>query len=223
MVDTGNADESNLSCIKRSVAYFSLSRTPTNVFGLEPQVSIPVEGYIKLHINNSDSNSMEWSPTGDFTFVAGPYDPSSKRLYIWGYFRNGWIEVRYEAGTWVFGQSGTIRPALYHPADDIEDVEIVERSEVLSIQFYSGFTAPHWLTGSQSYRVYQISGTDMLRINDLEDRNLHYIGDDLIKGMAVFAPNGSRWGKNPEVLVWYDGVQIIEPASSTAIPNRWCS
>lgn len=223
MVDRAYAEEPDLNCIKRPSQNVRLSRVPAKITDLKPQVSIPVEGYIKLHFNNSDTSSMWLSPTGDFTFAAGPYDPNTKRLYIWGYFNSGWIEVQHEAGTWLFGQSGTIRPKLYYPADDIEDVEIIERSEVLGVQFYSGFTAPHWLTGSQTYRVYQMSGADMSRVGELDIRNLRYLGDDQVKRFAVFAPNGSHWTQDPAVLVWYDGVRIIEPAPGAAIPNRWCS
>ncbi|MGR3660931.1 MAG: hypothetical protein ACU0CA_07035 [Paracoccaceae bacterium] len=86
--------------------------------------------------------------------------------------------MRYEAGTWLFGESGMIQPALYDPADDIADVEVIERSEVLGIQFYSGFTSPHWLTGSQTYRVYQISEAGMSRVKELEGQKFRYLGDD---------------------------------------------
>lgn len=149
---------------------------------------------------------------GDLTADAGPYDPASQRLYVWGFFQNGWIEVIEAGGTWYFGESGTIGPRLYEPADDIEDVTPIERSAVLGIQFYIGYTAPHWLTGSQSYRVYQISGSEMLRVAELEAGRYRYVGDDLAAGLAVFVPDGVAWDRNNlEALVWYDGTEIVSP------------
>lgn len=222
IVEKATADVHNFDCIERPSPSVSIGRVPVKVVGLDPQVSSPIGGFLKLHFTNSDSDSKWRSPTGGFSFSAGPYDPKSKRLYIWGYFANGWIEVRYMAGTWLFGQSGPIQPNLYYPADDIEDVEVIERSEVLDMLFYSGFTSPHWLTGSQTYNVYQIFGEDMSRIKELEPQKLHYLGDDLANRMAVFAPVGSRWTQNPDVLVWYDGKRIIQPTSGAVIPNHWC-
>ncbi|MGR3660932.1 MAG: hypothetical protein ACU0CA_07040 [Paracoccaceae bacterium] len=88
MADKAKADVHNLSCIERPNPPTSLGRTPAKIIGLGPEISIPVEGFLKLHIDNSDDS--KWlSPTGDFTFTAGPYDPNSKRLYLWGYFANG--------------------------------------------------------------------------------------------------------------------------------------
>lgn len=211
------------NCIVQPSGPSSLSRIPAVIPNLDPQVSIPLEGYVKLHFESSDTDSMWPSPTGDFTFTAGPYDPASQRLYLWGYFSNGWIEVRQAAGgLWLFDQSDTIEPLLYYPAHDIEDVSLIERSETLGLQFYSGFTSPHWLTGSQSYRFYQIAGTKMSRVAALESRNLIYLGDDPSSGLAALAPFGSRWSQNTELLVWYDGVRIVERAPRKEIPHSWC-
>lgn len=195
-------------------ANVGLSSEPASVHGLEPRISLPSEGHLKLHSASSDCCSEWRSPTGDLTFSAGPYDPATGHLYIWGYDRNGWIKVIPTGETWYFGERGTIEPRLYHPADDIEDVTSIERSEVLGIQFYSGYTAPHWLTGSQFYRVYQISGPEMTRVPELEAGMLNYLGDDLASGFAVFAPAGASWGRNLEMLVWYDGTRIVTPPAN---------
>lgn len=113
-----------------------LSPQPVAVHGLEPLVSLHREGHLRLH-------GTDWpSPVGDLTHVAGPYDPASRRLYLWGFDRNGWIEVVEVAGAWIFGESGTIEPRLYESADDIEDVTAIERSEILGVQFYIGYTRP---------------------------------------------------------------------------------
>lgn len=195
----------------------SLGREPAAVHGLEPLVSLPSEGHLTL-----GCCSDQPSPVGDLTFIAGPFDPESQRLYLWGFDRNGWVEAVQTADTWVFGESGVIEPRLYHPADDIEDVTQIERSEVLGVQFYSGYTAPHWLTGSQSYRVYQISGSEMTRVPELEAGRLAYLGDDLDTGFAVFAPAGASWVSNPDVLVRYDGAMIATPPTHPPPPARWC-
>jgi len=221
-VGAAENDEPSHSCIIQPNEQVRLSRVPAMIAGLDPQVSIPVEGHLKLHFVSSDSSSMRLSPTGDFTHVAGPYDPVSRRLYIWGYFLNGWVEIQKDANTWRFGESGKVEPLLYHPADDIEDVTLVERSEALGVQFYIGFTAPNWLTGRQSYRVYQITGTEMSRVPILEDHKLWYVGDDPASGLAVFAPNGSRWASQPDLLVWYDGTQIVEQVPENSTHYRWC-
>lgn len=199
-----------------------LSRTPAAIRGLEPLVSIPTEGHLKLNAVSSDCCSKWLSPTGDWTFFAGPYDPVSQRLYLWGFDKNGWIEVDEVADSWVLVESGTIEPRLYQPADDIEDVTPIQRSEVLGLQFYSGYTAPHWLTGSQSYRVYQIKGLEQTRVPELEAGNLGYVGDDLAAGLAVFAPVGASWGNSPEVLAWYDGSEIVAPSGGLPPPEGFC-
>lgn len=216
----GNAER----CISRQhqPTGVGLGRTPAAIRGLEPMVSIPTEGHLKLNFVSSDCCSEWLSPTGDLTVVAGPYDPVNQRLYLWGFFKNGWIEVDEVADTWVFGVSGTIEPRLYEPADDIEDVTVIERSEVLGIQFYSGYTAPHWLTGRQSYRVYQIRGLEQTRVPELEAGNLGYVGDDLAAGLAVFAPAGVSWGSSPEVLVWYDGYGIVARPAGLPQPEGLC-
>lgn len=199
-----------------------LGRTPAAIRELAPLVSLPAEGRLKLGFPSSDCCSDWVSPTGDLTAVAGPYDPERRRLYLWGFDTNGWIEVDEVAGTWMFGAGGTIEPRLYEPADDIEDVTAIARSEVLGLQFYSGFTAPHWLTGRQSYRVYRISGPEMTRVPELEAGNLHYVGDDPAAGLAVFAPVGASWANSPDVLPWYDGSAIVAPPAGLPPPSGLC-
>lgn len=201
---------------------FRLGETPATVRGLEPQVSRPTEGHLKLNFISSDCCSNRLSPVGDLTIVAGPYDPVSRRLYLWGFDKNGWIKIDKVADTWMFGESGTIEPRLYEPANDVEDVTEIERSDVLGIQFYSGFTAPHWLTGRQSYRVYQIRGEEETRVPELEAGNLRYVGDDPAAGLAVFAPVGASWVNNPEVLAWYDGYEIVKPPAGLSHPTDFC-
>ncbi len=208
------AEDHSGRCVLRQNwgAASDMHKEPAAIPGMEPLVSIPSEGTLKLHTASSDCCSSWRSPAGDFTADAGPYDPVSRRLYIWGYFENGWIEVLQAGETWYFGESGTIRPTLYEPADDIEDVTPIERSAVLGVQFYIGYTAPHWLTGAQSYRVYQISGPEMSRVPELEAGRYGYVGDDQAAGLAVFVPAGSSWnGSNTEALVWYDGTEIVSP------------
>ncbi len=186
-----------------------LSPQPVAVHGLEPLVSLHREGHLRLH-------GTDWpSPVGGLTYVAGPYDPASRRLYLWGFDKNGWIAMN-------LSESGTIEPRLYYPADDIEDVAPIARSEVLGVQFYSGYTAPHWLTGSQSYRVYQISGPEMSRVPELEAGTLDYVGDDLATGFAVFAPVGASWVGSPEMLIWYDGAEIVRPPADLPPPKGFC-
>lgn len=213
---SAHAEDDPGHCISREhqPSGASLSREPTAVHGLGPLVSLPSEGQLKLHTMAADCCSSWHSPTGDWTFSAGPYDPLSQRLYVWGFDRNGWIEAVQTADTWVFGESGLIEPRLFHPADDIEDVTEIERSEILGVQFYSGYTAHHWLTGNQSYRVYQIRGLEMSRVPELEAGMLEYMGDDLAAGLAVFAPAGASWVSNPEMLIWYDGVGIVMPPAN---------
>lgn len=194
---------------------------PVAIHGLEPLVSRPRPRGISLHPGSTDA-SVGPVPIWEWTSTVGPYDPASRRLYIWAFDRNGWIEVLEAAGTWVFGERGIIEPKLYFPADDIEDVTAIARSALLGVQFYSGFTAPHWLTGGQSYRVYRISGTEMSRVPELEAGRLQYLGDDLVAGLAVFAPAHAPWSRNPEVLVWYDGTGIVPPPADLSPPTGWC-
>lgn len=203
----------------------SLSRTPAVINGLTPQVILSAEGYLKLIFDSSDCCSAWYSPIGDLTFAAGPYDPASRRLYLWGPARNGWIEVEAVAGTWVFGESGTIEPKLHEVADNInygDYATMIERSEVLGLQFYSGYRSPHWLTGSQSYRVYQFSATEETRVPELEAGNLDYLGDDLVAGLAVFAPAGLPWVERPDLLVWYDGAGIVAYPAGFPPPTGFC-
>lgn len=213
------------SCVSRfRDASVSLNndRDTKKVYGLTPLISIPVEGHLQLSVDGVVQGDPVWSPTGDFTFSVGPYDAASKRLYSWGYFDSGWIEVFYNDtfGYWQFGESDTLRPKLYEPADDIEDVQLVHISSALGVLFYSGFTAPHWLTGSQSYRVYRIDGQEMARLQELEDRKMWYVGDDLINGLAIFAPLGARWSDKPNALMAYDGNQIFD--NETNFGAGWC-
>lgn len=221
---TAHAEDDPGRCISRQhqPTGVGLSREPTAIHGLEPLVSRPAEGRLKLHAMATDCCSSWSSPAGDFAFLAGPYDPLSQRLYIWGFDRNGWIEAVQAADTWVFGESGVIEPKLYHPADDIEDVTEIQRSEILRVLFYSGYTAPHWLTGKQSYRVYQISGPEMLRVPELEAGMLDYVGDDLKTGLAVFAPAGLPWVERPDLLVWYDGAGIVASPAGLPPPTGFC-
>jgi hypothetical protein len=199
-----------------------LSGTPAAIHSLEPLVSLPAEGHVKLHFITSDCCSKTRSPVGDWTTVAGPYDPVSRRLYLWGFDRNGWIEVVEVADTWNFGDSGTVGPKLYTPADDIEDVTAIARSAVLGVLFYSGYTAPQWLTGSQFYQVYQFKGSEETRVPELEAGSLSYVGDDLAAGLAVFAPVGVSWVNRPEVLAWYDGSRIVAPPAGLPPPTGFC-
>lgn len=211
------------NCIMQPVQAERLSSVPVAIAGLDPLVSRPVESNLKLHTATSDCCSMWQSPTGDFTVSAGPYDPISQRLYLWGYYQNGWIEVdNTTSGTWVIGEGSTIEPKLYSLPDDIEDVTEIKRSAVLGSLFYSGFTAPHWLTGNQSYRVYELRGTEMLRIYELENSAVRYIGDDPNTGLAAFGPLQESWMSSPELLVWYDGVEIVIPNADFSPPREWC-
>lgn len=202
-----------------------LSRTPAAIRGLTPQVILSAEGHLKLIFNGSDSYSARYSPIGDLTAAAGPYDPASRRLYLWGPARNGWIEVGAVADTWIFGESGIIEPKLHEVAENINHGDyatMIQRSEVLGLQFYSGYTAPHWLAGGQSYRVYQFSGAEEARVPELEAGNLDYLGDDLVAGLAVFAPAGVPWVNNPELLSWYDGVGIVAAPAGFPPPTGFC-
>lgn len=203
----------------------SLSRTPAAIHGLTPQVILSAEGHLKLVSDSSDCCSATYSPIGDLTTAAGPYDPASRRLYLWGPAGNGWIEVEAVADTWILGESGTIEPKLHEVADNInygDYATMIERSEILGLQFYSGYTAPHWLTGGQSYRVYQFNGAEETRVTELEAGNLDYLGDDLVAGLAVFAPAGVPWGINPERLVWYDGTGIVAAPHGLPPPTGFC-
>ncbi len=198
---------------------------PVAISGLVPQVRMPYEGALQLvPAPGRENGNRAWSPTGDFTSVVGPYDPVSRRLYVWGYDTVGWIEVFPQSGTWLFGESGKIRPQLFDPGDDGKGdaVRSVQRSDVLGLQFYEGWTPVHWLTGRQSYRYFTIAGTQMRRVPELEHRNLRYIGDDPVAGMAVFLPSDVSWSDRRGKLVWFDGAHVIEPGSDDAIPDAPC-
>jgi len=185
------------------------SGPPYSVAGLPLEIDIPLEGKIRLRDPETGWEIEAWSPTGDFTFSFGPYDPASQRLYIWGYWENGWVEVRSQVletqeVIWRFGASGLLEPRLYEPIDDIEDVVPLQPSPATGVIFYQGYTAPHWLTGGQSYRVYKIDGAEMTLLRKEEARRLAYVGDDPITGMAVFWSAHEGW-------IWYDGDNFIEP------------
>ncbi len=188
---------------------------------LEPQISIPSEGMLKLHFGTVEGEAV-WSPTGDFIFGVGPYDPDSGRVYVYGWFMNGWINVSNDAGVWSFGESGEIRPNLYDPPYDIDDVQDIRRSAELGRQFYSGYTKPHWLTGYQSYRVYEIIGTEMLRVPILERDMLRYYKDDVNNGLAAFVPVSANFRDPAEILVLYDGAEVTQVNLHDAIANQDC-
>lgn len=208
-IGSADADETN-HCISTRAASFRLEREPVAIAGLDLPVSLPREGFVQV------GEMIRPSPVGDFTNSAGPFDPASQRLYLWAYSQNGWINVR-------TGESGVIRPPLYFPANDVEDSTFIERSEVLGVQFYSGYTAPHWLTGAQFYRVYQIDGAEMTRVAALEARMLRYVGDDPEAGLAVFARADVLWPRDLSSLAWYDGERITSTfPSGPPVRTRRC-
>ena len=200
----------------------ALGENPVSIPGLDPQISKPSEGKIELHSGSSAGRDVVWSPVGDFTSAVGPYDPKSQRLYIWAYFSSGWIEIIEESGAWRFGDSGTVEPKLYYPADDIEDVTLVTRSEALEVQFYSGFTKPHWLSGNQAYRVYQNDGETFSRVAVLEESKLRYLGDDPIAQLAVFVPHDLGRTMKSGDLIWFDGQDIVDAPTGLERPMIWC-
>jgi len=159
---------------------------PVSIPNLEPMMSIPYEGQLRIHNPETGQTTDAWSPTGDLTSSFSAYDPESHRLYVWGFSENGWIEVLHAGESWLFGERSKITPRLYNPKHDIEDVVPVRMNEALGSLFYHGYTAPHWLTGTQSYRFFQINGTDMRRIKIAEDKILTYFRDDPTTGMAIF-------------------------------------
>lgn len=215
-------------CLTRPEGPVPLERfnVPANVPGLEPDVVSPYEGRLQFFFPDKNELGHDaWSPTGDTTPVIGPYDPDTGHLYAWGYLDNGWIEITKQSGSWIFGKDGTISPRLFDAWKDGrgDSVESILRSPVLGVQFYSGTTAEHWLTKHKSYRVYKIEGSKMTRVPELEDRSLHYIGDDPNAKMAVFAPVtafGTDWGRH---FVWFDGKAIVEPSSDSEIPDSFCN
>ena len=186
-----------------------LEREPSDLFDLGITIGIAYEGFLYI------DGRVVPSPTGDITIAAGPYDPTSGRLYIWGYDENGWVDLRTL-------EQGGVRPILYSPASDIEDATYIKRSEVLGVQFYSGWTAPHWFSRQQSYRVYALSGTDMTRVKALEREQLRFVGDDIEAKLAVFAPVEERSTLGFETWVWFDGTQIL-PHSEHLKPIKRCS
>jgi hypothetical protein len=215
-------------CIVRPAGSIGLHNRgdPVSVSGLMPQIRIPSEGELQLApVPNSQTENRAWSPTGDATSTVGPYDPVTQRLYVWGYFEAGWIEVLSQSGTWLFGEKGKIKPRLYERRDKARAggrMQEVRRSDVLGYQFYEGWTAHHWLTSQQTYRSYELVGTKMRRALELERRNLIFVGDDPVARMAVFVPNDVPWMDWQGNLVWYDGIAVIEPSADQKIPNAFC-
>lgn len=214
-------------CFERPTASAALRNNGDSVAvpGLLPRVRIPVEGFLELvPAPGREDGDRALAPTGDFTNAVGPYDPVSRRLYLWAYSKVGWIEVYQRSGTWLFGEGGKLRPRLYNSSQDGkgDSVRHVRRSEVLGLQFYGGWTAEHWLTGWRSYRFYQISGAGMTRVPEIEARELGYLGDDPVAGMAVLVPAEGAWADRVGGLVWYDGSRVIEPGPGEAIPDTHC-
>ncbi len=214
-------------CLIRYESLVSIKRfdVPATVPGLEPQIIMPSEGKLQFFLENDAKYGHDaWSPTGDITPAVGPYDPKSGRLYVWGYFDIGWIKVIDQSGNWLFGESAKISPRLFDSWNDGkgDSVKEILRSPVLDVLFYQGTTAKHWLTKRQSYRVYQIDGSEMKRVPDLETRKLRYIGDDPIAKMAVFAPVDVEWSDRQHRFVWYNGESVIEPPSEEEIPHTFC-
>lgn len=78
------------------------------------------------------------------------------------------------------------------------------------------------MTGRQSYRAYQISGHEMSRVPELEAERLDYVGDDLTAGLAVFSPAGASWVSSPEMLIWYDGAEIVIPPADLPPVMGFC-
>ena len=204
LTHTTASAENQESCIIPPEMPVNLDREATDFLNIGVDIGKASEGILSI------DEAEVVSPTGDFTIAAGPYDPSSGRLYIWGYFVNGWVDVHSL-------EKGDVRPKLYASADEIEDVTYVLRSEALGVQFYSGWTAPHWLTRHQSFRVFMMSGEKATRIRALEKLYLHYIGDDPATNLAVFMSlDGNR------ALVWFDGAEIVKPPYEIKAPMQLC-
>jgi hypothetical protein len=185
-----------------------LEHDPVDLLDIGIDIGLASEGFLTI------GGTVVGSPTGGHTMTVGPYDPASGRLYVWGWFKNGWVNVD------TFERSD-IRPRLYSPADDIDDVTYIDRSKALGVQFYSGWTAPHWLTGRQSYRVFVLSGTEMIRLRALEELQLRYVGDDPEVNLAVFSDvTSGALGTND--VVWFDGTDIVQPPDNLDLPIRWC-
>lgn len=192
-------------CIVRAEQGVTLEREATDFLGIGTEIGIAYEGFLTI------GGVIVGSPTGDFTFTAGPYDPSNQRLYIWGYFKNGWVNLETK-------EKNVLRPYLYSPKHDIEDVVPVLRSDVLGVQFYSEWTSPNWLTGRQKYRMFILSEDGMRRVEALEKEHLYYVGDDVLTGLAGFAPEG----RLSEGLVWFDGVSVVRQPGDLQTPSRFC-
>jgi hypothetical protein len=204
---TNSNAQSEERCLVPDRSGASLEREPTDFLDIGIDIGLASEGFLTI------GGTIVGSPTGDHTFSTGSYDPASGRLYIWGWFQNGWVNVRTL-------EQDDIRPRLYSPADDIDDVTSISRSEALGVQFYSGWTAPNWLTGRQSYKVFMLSGTEMISIKALEELQMRYVGDDPVTNLAVFTDTtmGYKWND----LVWFDGTDIVQPPDNLDLPIRWC-
>lgn len=207
---TNTNAQSRERCLIPPSGYASVrfEQDPADLLELGVDIGLVSEGTLSI------GGTRLRSPTGSWTITVGPYDPASGRLYLWGWFKNGWVNVH------TFEQDD-IRPGLYSPADDIDDVTYIDRSEALGVQFYSGWTAPHWLTGRQSYRVFVLSGTKMTRLRALEELQLRYVGDDPEVNLAVFSDVTSGALK-PNDVVWFDGTDIVQPPDNLDLPIRLC-
>jgi len=62
----------------------------------------------------------------------------------------------------------------------------------------------------------------MTRVPELEERNLRYLGDDLIAGMAVFVSERELVSDRNHHVVWYGGSAIVEASSGNEIPDSFC-
>lgn len=197
---------------------------PTTVAGLDPDILSPSEGKLQFFFESDPRYGPEaWSPTGDFSLGVGPYDPVEDVLYVYGYFENGWIEAIEERGFWRFGESGVFSPHLNDPPRDRSDsVNGIVRSPMLGVQFYQGTEQKHWLTRQRYYRVYQVSGSELMRVPELEEGKLRYLGDDPNSGMAVFIPHGAPRTEWSSTAVWYDGNSIVKPKPGQVIPVETC-
>lgn len=157
--------------------------------------------------------SISRSPLGEDTQSLGPWDPKAQRLYIGGRDRNGWIELRQRGQGWTAGATGQVSPDLFDPRHVVEGVQTISRSPATGVLFYSGLTAPHWLTGEQAYRFYVIDGTAMRRILAAEQGRFSYAGDDPVAGLAILSTDPQDWHRpwTTRRLAWFDGSRVILP------------
>ncbi|MEM7731243.1 MAG: hypothetical protein AAF280_00485 [Pseudomonadota bacterium] len=203
-----NAQE-EARCIQANTDRMDLRREALPFPGLDIRIGIAYEGFLQI------GDKVFPSPTGDINGSAGPYDAEYNILYIWGYWTNGWINID-------TGESDRIRPNLYDPPNDIEDVTGIRRSHALGMQFYSGWTGHRaWLIGPREYRVYKIEGRNLVRIRELEDNHLRYMGDDPLTNLAVFFPRSE--GSYPDDLIWFDGERIVDPPRANWLLQKSCA